>query len=236
VEKYPNMDYVMLQDERALLFREFLVIGDLHLGYAKTLEERGYSIPNQVNEFVKRIKELKKKTNAKKLIILGDVKHMVPKIAYDEKYDIPNFFYELSKEFEEIIVTKGNHDGRIEAMVHEKNVKILKEFLIGHVGFIHGHAWPSEEFMSKCKILVMGHAHPNFKLEDKLGVRHNFPCWIIGKLNKKKMTKFKDTTIEEALIVPTFNRLFMGYEHFAGPFSKALKRKDVFLLDLTKIK
>jgi hypothetical protein len=227
------MGFKLIKDERAMLFDDFLIVADLHIGYEKALAESGYNIPNQSENFAKKIIELKQKTGAKKLILLGDIKYQIPKIAYAEKYDVPNLFRKLSKEFDEIIITKGNHDGNIERMIHEDNVKIVNDYVVGNVGFTHGHRLPGEELM-QCKTIVMGHIHPTFKFRDSLGVRHNYPCWLYGKLKKGK--KFKDSKIENVIVVPCFNPYFSGYQHFMGPLSKSMRIDEIYLLDLTKVK
>lgn len=227
------MRFKLIKNERAMVFGEFLVVADLHIGYEKALSESGYNIPNQSEYFVKKILELKEKTHAKKLILLGDIKYQIPKIAYEEKYDVPNFFRKLSKEFDVIIVTKGNHDGNIERMVHEDNVKIVNDYVVKDVGFTHGHRLPSAELM-KCRTVIMGHIHPTFKFRDKLGVKHNYPCWLFGKLKKGK--KFKDSKIENVIVMPCFNHYFSGYQHFMGPLSKSTRIEEIYLLDLTKVK
>ena len=59
---------------------------------------------------------------------------------------------------------------------------------------------------------------------------------MIGSLNKKKMEKYKEISVEKVVVVPVFNQMFTGYEKFVGPFKKALRKDEIFLLDLTKIK
>jgi putative SbcD/Mre11-related phosphoesterase len=227
--------FKFIENSRALVIDGFLVIADLHIGYEKILSIRGYNIPKQIKNFFEQIKELKVKTGVKNLIILGDIKHNVPKIAVEEKYDVPNFFHELSKIFEKIIVIKGNHDGLLERMVHEPNVEIVREKIIEDTGFIHGHTKPSNELML-CKTIIMGHVHPSFKFVDALGARHNYPCWIIGKLNPKKLKGYEKIECEKVVVVPAFNKFFSGYGKFVGPLAKALKLNEIYLLDLTKVK
>lgn len=227
------MEFKLIKNERAIVVGDFLIIGDIHIGYEKVLAERGYNIPNQAELFARKIIKLKKETGTKNLILLGDIKHNIPKITYDEKYDVPNFFRLLSKEFEQIIVTKGNHDGNLERMVHEENVKIVNEFIFENFGFTHGHRLPSDNLL-KCEKVVIGHIHPTLKFKDEFGVIHNYPCWMFAKLKKNK--KFKEAKIKQIIVVPCFNPLFMGYSKFVGPFSKAITIEEVYLLDLTKIK
>jgi hypothetical protein len=228
------MKIKLLKNERAMVFGDFLVVSDLHIGYETELSKRGFVVPSQVNGFIKKITELQRETGAKKLLLLGDVKHNIPLIAYEEKYDVPNFFREVGRQFEEVIIVKGNHDGRIERMVHEDNVRIVSEHIVGDTGFMHGHKVPSKQLL-ECKTIIMGHAHPAFKFVDELGVRHVYPCWLFGKM-AKKTKKYKEAKIENVVVVPCFNALFTGYEKFAGPLSKHLKVDAIYLLDLTKVK
>ncbi len=229
------MEVKLLKRKRALKVGDFLVIADLHIGYEKESKKKGYIIPNQRKEFVKRIKNLKEMSRTSKLIILGDVKHNIPRASLNEKYEIPNFFREISKLFKEIIVIKGNHDGNLEKMVHEDNVKIMKEFSLGNFGFIHGHRYPTDELM-KCKILIMAHSHPTFKIKDNSRTTHNYPCWIVGEIKNSKLKKYNQIKIKKVLVVPAFNPLLYGYKGVAGPLSKAIKIKEIYLLDLTKVK
>ncbi len=224
----------LIENERALVMGDFLVIADLHMGYEKTLEDRGYNIPSMRKDFVKRIKNLQKTTNSSKLIILGDIKHNVPVATRNEKYELPNFFREISKFFDEIIVIKGNHDGNIEKMVHEDKVKILPEYIQKDFTFIHGHRYPSEKAMQS-KTIIMGHTHPTYKLKDKSGVNHNYACWTIGKINSKKLDRYKKIQCKKVIIVPAFNQLTTGYKGLSGPLAKAIKREGIYLIDLTKV-
>ena len=233
-KNFLKMEIRFLQNERALVMKDFLVIADLHIGYEKTLEERGYKIPSMRKDFIERIKKLQKENKSRKLIILGDVKHTVPVATWDEKYEIPNFFKEMSGLFDRIIVIKGNHDGNIERMVHEKKVEIVPELILEDFAFTHGHRYPTEKAM-ECRTLVMGHIHPTFKIRDRTGTMHNYPCWVMGKIKKKKLEKYKNIKCENVLIVPSFNQLTTGYKGLSGPLAKAIKREAIYLLDLTKV-
>ena len=57
------------------------------------------------------------------LIVLGDVKDAIAKVAMEEWRDIPEFFETLQKEVADIQVVVGNHDGNLEPLLPE-NVKI----------------------------------------------------------------------------------------------------------------
>ncbi len=208
-------------ENRFLRFKEYLVIGDLHLGFEHELGEKGYNVPSQTGKMLESIKKMAKKTKSTKLIILGDLKHAVPNMSSQEKREIPFFVRKLDEFFEEVVLIKGNHDGRIEDLV---KIDVKKEFVLDNVGFIHGHALPSKEFMEKTKCIVMAHIHPSYKWRDHLGHRHSKSCWIIGRWKEKKV-----------IIVPVFNESFYGSSELIGPFSKELKREEIILTDMTKL-
>ena len=75
---------------------------------------------------------------------------------------------------------KGNHDSNIEDHIDDDvNVHPAGGLVIGEVGFIHGHTWPSNNTMA-CSTLVMAHNHPTVMFLDGVGKRTTEPCWVRG--------------------------------------------------------
>ena len=97
-----------------------------------------------------------------------------------------------------------------------------------------GHRYPTNEAML-CKTIIMGHIHPTFKVKDLSGTKHNYPCWVIGKIKKDKLKRYKTINCEKVIITPSFNPLTSGYGGLTGPLAKAIKKEEVYLLDLTKV-
>lgn len=226
----------LIKDEGAAKVGNFLVISDLHLGYEKQLKEKGFSVPSQTKSFVEKIKEIE--GDFENLLLLGDVKHNIPKISYQERKEIPYFFSELDKEFGSIVVVKGNHDGNIEKLTRG-NAKVVSDYTIGReYGFSHGHRWPSEEVM-KCETLFIGHVHPSFRVKDESGARYNYRSWMVSKLDREKIIeneKYEEVNCEKVIVMPVFNPFFQGREDLTGPLSNYLTKKEIMLLDLTKVK
>jgi len=165
-----------------------LVITDLHLGIEHELYQKGIFIPPQADTFFKILKQAIKTTRAKKIIILGDVKHEVPGISFRELKEIPRFFSKLVK-ICKVVITKGNHDDQIEKILPTQ-IKIYtsRGFKLGQYGFFHGHAWPSKELLS-CNWLFMGHIQPAIEFQDILGYRIVERVWIKCKLSKQMIRK-----------------------------------------------
>ncbi len=201
-----NMPAVFITDKK------ILVIADLHIGLEKELYEKGIVIRPQAEIFKQKIDELIKMTNAKILVILGDIKHEVPGISYREEKEIPKLFDYLAKKIK-VICCKGNHDTYLNKIL-PKNVKITssKGLRIGKYGFFHGHAWPSKKLML-CDYLLMAHIHPVIEFKDKFGYKIIEQVWIKGNLNKsaiKQKYKIEKTGKLQLIIVPSFNKLVGG--------------------------
>ncbi len=186
----------MIPNERAVYISEIdaIVVADLHMGYEKTLEEKGIFIRNNRREMIVRLQELVDRYSAKNLIIVGDVKH---RIGMDRNVK------SLEQIGAHIIVVKGNHDGDLEKVLHTE-IHHSHGLKLGDFGFIHGHAWPSNDVM-KAKYVLMGHIHPEIKLEDSQGNEHRYPCFLIGKLTKMGRERYNADS--KIIILPAFNPL-----------------------------
>ena len=237
-----------IENSPSLLIEEesILVIGDLHIGLAYELQKGGLNIPKQIPNFEKRIEKLLKKTKAKTLIILGDVKHEVPGINYPEMVDIPKFLERLSKKVD-IHICKGNHDTHLEKIVSNK-IKIHSSggFRIKNYFFYHGHEWPSENFLN-CSHVLLSHVHPVFEFKDKFGYKVTRPVWLKIKVKKNNFfKKYKTNKLGkiEIILIPSFNKLLGGFpinnanseENIAPIFRNNiidLKNSEIYLLDGT---
>jgi len=224
-----------------------LVVADLHIGISYELYKSGINIPSQVKEMKETIEKLVKQTKAKRLIILGDVKHDVPGISIQEMREIPEFLKALSKKIK-VEICLGNHDTYLKEILPEE-IKLhgSKGFKINNFGFNHGHAWPSKELIS-CDNLIVSHTHPTIQFTDKFGYRIVEPVWIKGKIDQEKVKeryKVKKTGKLEVIIMPAFNDLLGGTpvniktksDELLGPLLKNsfvnLDKSQLYLLDGT---
>ena len=178
-----------------------IIIGDTHFGIEDRLKGSGLHYSHISDRISDKIILLAKKTRAKKLIILGDVKENILHVdAITE-----NIFIKLQKLIS-VTVVRGNHDGSIESVCND--VKPSKGFLYGNLGLIHGNAWPSEALMS-AKYLISAHQHPQIEFKDKSGKIHKEPVRLVLPPNKIKIKKFykifnKDIQL---ILLPAFNPL-----------------------------
>ena len=189
-----------------------LVIAELHLGLEYEIYKSGISILPQREKFLESLEKLIEITNAKKLVIVGDIKHKVPGSSLREDKEIPKFLEQISSKLKTILV-KGNHDDRIEEIL-PSNIKIYsaRGFKMKKYGFFHGHAWPSKTLM-KCDYLFMGHIHPAIEFRDGFGYRNSEKVWIKGNLDENRIKKHYDlqkTGKLNIIVIPTFNNILGG--------------------------
>jgi uncharacterized protein len=224
VHDYNSMFIV---DKPAMLVDGILVISDLHLGITKDIWDKGIRLPSQVSSLAKKVNDLKKFTKAKKLVLLGDVKHNIPNISWQEYREVPEFFSLLK--FRDIVIVKGNHDGLIEKLV-PKNVKVVKTFVHGNYAFTHGH----RKIETKKKIIVIGHNQPHVRFRDKMKAIYTEPVWVKGYLTGTYKGK-------KIIMVPAFNELagatLINKDQMLGPIAKCLdkKKSHCYLLDGTDL-
>ena len=192
--------------------KKILVMGDLHIGIQYELSKSGINIPCQIKRMKKDIDYLINSTKSSTLIVLGDIKHKVPGMSWQELKDIPGLFEYLSSKVE-VIVCKGNHDRQIEKIIPEGiQIHGTKGFKLGKYGFNHGHTWPSKQLLL-CDYLIIGHTHPVIQFTDKFGFKIIQPVWVKGKIDQKKIKekyRIEKTGKLELIIVPSFNRLLGG--------------------------
>jgi putative SbcD/Mre11-related phosphoesterase len=208
-----------------------MVIADLHIGWEMALSERGIHVPTQMPKLLAKLTTLISIYKPEKLLILGDIKHTVATAEIGEWQDIPDFFTDLKKQIQEILVIRGNHDGNLEPLLPE-NIKILPAtgVTIGDVGFFHGHRWPSPSLL-KCKTLVMGHIHPVVAFRDPAGFRITKQVWVKANCNKTRLAETllqkhkikieknaEETLLKHYKIKPKTSQLFVmpSFNDFLG--------------------
>ncbi len=226
---------------------KYLLIGDLHLGLTSEWRRKGVSAYSQVKDFIKKISEMKKQTKASHLVLIGDVKHKVTGISWQEEREIPEFLSLLEKMFKKVIIIKGNHDGHIEKLVKmtdlsksakskENKIRVVKSLVIGDYFITHGH----RNIKTKKPNIIIGHNQPSVRFKDRIGAYYVMQCWVVGKLKitGKNPAKGKE---QELIIIPAFNPLsgstVVNKNELLGPIAKHLDRSTahVFLLDGTDL-
>jgi len=236
------MKALPIWNERALFIPEIkaIVIADLHIGIEFDYYLQGVNIVTQTKNLLEKCKKLIKEKDAKKLIIVGDLKHVIAgkgeekqEMIIKERKEVRYFLKEVSK-LAEIWIVKGNHDGRL----FSKRAKIYgaRGFKIKDVAFLHGHAWPSHEIMHS-KLVIMGHLHPFIRIKTRVGYSYLEPCWIKGEFKKGEINKRYGIKRLKFIVMPAFNPLCGGIAINREKIDIAITKimdidnADVFLLN-----
>ncbi|MCX8183229.1 MAG: hypothetical protein N3F08_02235 [Crenarchaeota archaeon] len=192
--------FKLIKGEPALLAGETLVIADTHIGYEGEIRLKGIRLPSLTKKILTRVLNLAEKTSARRLLILGDLKHTVYGPRGLEWMEIPEFMRKIVSKFEWVGVVPGNHDGDLYTVLPE-GIELLDPdgVLWNGVLFTHGHkridTILNEKGWSSVRRVVVGHFHPAVELLDDLGYRYVIPVWVKSMLSNNI----------EILLMPAFN-------------------------------
>ncbi|WP_445475257.1 metallophosphoesterase [Methanococcoides methylutens] len=232
-----------------------LVLADIHLGIEWDLYRSGFSIPSQIEQRLERIMKLVEQEEPDRIVLLGDIKHNVPQVSWQERDEIPYFIGTLAEKAI-VDIFPGNHDGGIEFLLppdSDVNVYSARGDVIDGVGYFHGHTWPSVDLLSAEHVIV-AHNHPTVRFTDAMGYSVVEQVWIKARFKREVLADhFKSADLSpeseawadpDVVVVPAFNELCGGVafnesvrDDLLGPiFSSgalAIDNSDIYLLDGT---
>lgn len=224
----------------ALRIGKSLVIADLHIGI-----ECEVGLPSailaRIEQTAQQVQNLIAEQNVGRLIILGDVKHLLPihHVEYEKivTAKMKSVFAQIS-DVVKVVIIKGNHDGGLSL----EHINIVKELLVDGILFTHGHRWPSRGAVKACKQIVCAHTHPCWAFVDSFGHREVKKIFVIGSAAQNFFKKYnmKQRAIE-IIVMPAFNTLICGTAinecEMLGPLLKngVFKNPRAYLLDGTQI-
>lgn len=229
-----------LYKKKALLLGNSLVVADLHIGVERAFAGKGIKVPSQTEKMKNEILSLLKKTKAEVLIVLGDFKHNIPLISYQETREVPAVVEELSKNAEMHII-KGNHDGNIEKLLSKSTCKISAHEVLGDAVLAHGHAWIRKKEIEE-KLIVLAHAHPSISFKDEFDRKAKEEVWVRSAFTEKARERHEFKKAPEVIIMPAFNRLVSGAplneraeKELIGPYlasgAVGMENAKIYLLD-----
>lgn len=241
------MSSVTLQpilDESVLLYVEknILIIADMHIGIESELRELGLHLPSQTALLTKQLMAMIQKYQPQELVLLGDVKHMIPSLTIQERVDVRKFLSTLLP-CGTVHIVPGNHDGNLKRLLPDAvMLHPSGGIVIDHVGFVHGHRWPSHEVMG-CEQIVFGHSHPTIMLTDRRGVPSFESCWLKGGfLTDRLLERYPNAHADaQVLLMPAYNPLCGGIavnkDMLLGPLGKIMDvaNAQVYLRDGTAL-
>ncbi|MFB6115446.1 MAG: metallophosphoesterase [Candidatus Nanohalobium sp.] len=182
---------------------ELIVISDLHLGLEGGMSAKGSYIPQfQLDELLEDLEELRRRTDATRLLVNGDLKNEFKTSLYSERTEIEEFIEKAEGLFDEIILIKGNHDTFIESTVEKMGYELKKYHLENKILFTHGHISLDELEVEpeEYETVVIGHEHPALELKDEIGVKEKVNCFLYGENNQGKAF----------IVMPAFSTISQG--------------------------
>ncbi|MGI5992281.1 MAG: metallophosphoesterase [Methanosarcina sp.] len=233
-----------------------LVVADIHLGIEWDLYKSGINLPSQMEVRLDRILGYIQANSPDRVILLGDLKHNVPQVSWQEKDEIPCFLEALA-EHTHVDIFPGNHDGGIELLFNrQKDIRVhsVRGAVLDGIGYFHGHTWPAPELLAASHIIV-AHNHPAIRFTDSFGYSIVEPAWVRTRFNTDVMKeRFGNLDFEnpaqwadpELFVMPAFNELCGGVpfnestqKDLLGPvFSSGgieLEASEMYLLDGTRL-
>lgn len=204
--------------------RKWVLAADTHVGLEIEMAAKGIMVPSQTRRILDDIKKIADAEGANNVAILGDLKHELP-LPLESTKETKQFLIDLSKEFDNVLVILGNHDGGLDRIINDLGLPNLtytdsRGIVIEgarNVLLLHGNSKPREGDFAKSDVIVMGHTHPAISMQDSTGYIMRRPVMVRMELDKKRVAnkmyaknvgKGKVTVI----VMPTFNPLTIGMD------------------------
>lgn len=190
---------VRVTNDRCIVFDEerVLVIGDLHLGYEKALEDEGMYLPRlntgSIRESLNRIID---KYEPRVVVLLGDIKHDFRRAKYEGQEEVRSVI-RLIHDAAEVIIVKGNHDNYVQNIVADMGILVVDHVDIGGFRLEHGHV------DSGVRPVIIGHEHPSVRISGALSGGMKVQC-------------FMHAREEGILVIPPFSFLSTGTDLSSG--------------------
>ena len=171
------MPGVRISNDRCLILSDgpTVVIGDLHLGYEKALEDEGLYLPRMNTCSIRdSLNRIICRYEPKRIVLLGDIKHDFARAPYECRYDVSSIIKMLT-DAAEVIVVKGNHDNFLQNILSDTNLDVQDFADIGGLRLEHGHV------DSGVRPVAIGHEHPSVKISDALSGSVKLQCFMHSK-------------------------------------------------------
>ncbi len=166
---------------------EAVIASDLHIGLEDQRELMGIHIPRTTfPQILEQVLTPIKHYNAKRIFLLGDVKHEFGRPSEPEWWGVKKLVKSIREIGCEPEVVRGNHDNYIISVLSDLGVKVHDPTLSltdSECVLMHGHEALSALEIIRPRILIMGHEHPSIAIRDDLGVRHRYKIFLSGQLD-----------------------------------------------------
>ena len=165
---------VRITSDRCLVLDEgpTVVLGDLHLGYERALEQEGMYIPRINTDSIRAsLNSILCSYEPERVVLLGDVKHDFKRAGFEEKREVRRVI-SLLAEAAETVVIKGNHDNYIQNIIADQGILALDHIDIMGFRLEHGHV------DSGVRPVIIGHEHPSVRIPGSVGGGMKIQCFV----------------------------------------------------------
>ena len=175
IETVDGFPAIFLEELKAV------AVADLHLGYELALAEKGIFVPQtQLKEIKSKLRKILKKVEARKLVIVGDLKHEFGEASRQEWREVIDLIDFLRKKVEQIILIRGNHDNYLLNIISRLQIELYDPYYLEKgICFVHGHK--KVKLPKEARIVITAHEHPSLALREGFD-RIKVPCLLFGKM------------------------------------------------------
>ncbi|MDE1823191.1 MAG: metallophosphoesterase [Candidatus Micrarchaeota archaeon] len=194
-----------IKGKPALLVGKSLVVSDLHIGLEFKFSGSGVYFPKASRKMADELLGIYKKSGAKDIIILGDVKESIGNVTREEENALREFFDALRGVG--IRIAKGNHDAYLDRILARLGfgISIEREILAKDAALMHGNSMPSDDAMQK-KYIIVGHGHMAAYVNGELE-----KVWFVAGTGRNARRMYGACNRAARLvIVPAFNSMITG--------------------------
>ncbi|UIP00805.1 metallophosphoesterase [Halobaculum sp. CBA1158] len=222
-----------------------LLVADYHAGIEVGLRyERGIELDSAADERRERVCDLLARTDADRLVVLGDLGHRIGGAGDAEVAEVDALASAVGVP---VTLALGNHDaGLADALGDRLTVTPPGGARLGDVGIVHGHTWPDPGVLA-ARVVCMGHEHPTVRLADAVGGGRTERAWLRGPLDRDAFAdavglEGVDWRDPELVVFPAFNdrsggsRINVEGRRFLAPFlPEGLASGEAYLFDGTRL-
>ncbi|WP_457614032.1 metallophosphoesterase [Methanopyrus sp.] len=194
-----------------IVLKDIAALADVHVGVEIELRRRGIRAVDRTEDRVEKLRKCLEALNPSILVIVGDLKHNVPSASRIEFKGVPRLVDAALEIVDEVIVVKGNHDGLLEELLRDqRGVRIVgtRGILIDRFYFLHGHAEPDPDLLSRADLLVFGHEHPVSDVVPGVSVK----VLVELEVNLDEFTRGEVSGRTPGFVLPAFDDLVGGTE------------------------
>jgi len=192
-------------------FGDVAALADVHIGVEIELRRRGIRVVNKTEDRVEKLLDRLETLDPEVLVIVGDLKHNVPRASDLEFSGVPRFVEAALEVVDEVVVVKGNHDGRVEDLLSGLDgVRVVgtRGALVDGIYFSHGHAEPDPDLLREARAVVFGHEHPVSEAVPGTTVK----VFLELELDLERLTRGELEGRLPGLVLPAFDDVVGGTE------------------------